>query len=53
MKLILCGGDLGEQNYYANKKLNEITDHSKPFFYLKNGESKELIFEENTNTKKL
>ena len=26
MKLILCGGGSGEQNYYANKKLNEIIE---------------------------
>ncbi len=53
MKLILCGGGSGEQNYYVNKKLNEIIDHSKPFFYFKNVESKELIFKEKTNTKEL
>lgn len=34
MKLILCGGGSGEQNYYANKKLNEIIDHSKPLLYI-------------------
>ena len=34
MKLILCGGGSGEQNYYANKKLNEIIDHSKPLLYV-------------------
>lgn len=34
MQLILCGGGSGEQNYYANKKLNEIIDHSKPLLYI-------------------
>lgn len=34
MKLILCGGGSGEQNYFANKKLNEIIDHSKPLLYI-------------------
>ena len=34
MKLILCGGGSGEQNYYANKKLNEIIDHNKPMLYI-------------------
>ena len=34
MKLILCGGGSGEQNYYANKKLNEIVDHNKPLLYV-------------------
>ena len=34
MKLILCGGGSGEQNYYANKKLNEIIEHSKPILYI-------------------
>lgn len=34
MKLLLCGGGSGEQNYYANKKLNEIIDHSKPLLYI-------------------
>ena len=34
MKLILCGGGSGEQNYYANKKLNEIIDHNKPLLYI-------------------
>lgn len=34
MKLILCGGGSGEQNYYANKKLNEIIDHSNPLLYI-------------------
>lgn len=34
MKLILCGGGSGEQNYYANKKLNEIIDHNKPLLYV-------------------
>ena len=34
MKLILCGGGSGEQNYHANKKLNEIIDHSKPILYI-------------------
>ena len=34
MKLMLCGGGSGEQNYYANKKLNEIVDNSKPLLYV-------------------
>lgn len=34
MKLILCGGGSREQNYYANKKLNEIIDHNKPLLYI-------------------
>lgn len=34
MQLILCGGGSGEQNHYANKKLNEIIDHSKPLLYI-------------------
>ncbi len=34
MKLILCGGGSGEQNYYANKKLNEIIEHNKPLLYV-------------------
>lgn len=34
MQLILCGGGSGEQNYYANKKLNEIIDHSKLLLYI-------------------
>lgn len=34
MKLILCGGGSGEQNHFANKKLNEIIDHSKPLLYI-------------------
>ena len=34
MRLILCGGGSGEQNYFANKKLNEIINHSKPILYV-------------------
>lgn len=34
MKLILCGGGSGEQDYYANKKLNEIINHRKPLLYI-------------------
>lgn len=34
MRLILCGGGSGEQNYFANKKLNEIIDSSKPLLYV-------------------
>ena len=34
MRLILCGGGSGEQNYLANKKLNEIINHSKPILYV-------------------
>ena len=36
MKLILCGGGSGDQNYYANKKLNEIIGN-RPFYYFSNG----------------
>ena len=31
---LLCGGGSGQQNYYANKKLNEIIDHSKSLLYI-------------------
>ncbi len=34
MKLLLCGGGSREQNYYTNKMLNEIIDHSKPLLYV-------------------
>ncbi len=34
MKLLLCGGGAGEQNKLANKKLDEIIDHSKPLLYI-------------------
>ena len=34
MKLLWCGGGSGEQNYYANKKLNEIINHNKPLLYV-------------------
>ena len=34
MKLLLCGGGCGEQTVEANKKLDEIIDHSKPLLYV-------------------
>ena len=43
MKLILCGGGSGKQNYYANKKLNEIINHNKPLLYIP------LAMDETTN----
>ena len=34
MKLLLCGGGAGEKTVLANKKFNEIIDHSKKVLYL-------------------
>lgn len=34
MKLLLCGGGSGEQTIEANKKFNEIIDHTKPLLYV-------------------
>lgn len=34
MKLLLCGGGSGVQTALANKKLNEIINHSKPILYI-------------------
>ena len=34
MKLLLCGGGCGEQTIEANKKFDEIIDHSKPLLYV-------------------
>lgn len=34
MQLILCGGGSGKQNFYANRKLNEIINHNKPLLYI-------------------
>ena len=34
MKLLLCGGGCGEQTIEANKKFNEIIDHTKPLLYV-------------------
>lgn len=34
MKLLLCGGGAGNQTIKANKKLNEIIDHTKPLLYV-------------------
>ena len=34
MKLLLCGGGSGEQTIKANKKFNEIIDHTKPLLYV-------------------
>ncbi len=34
MKVFLCGGGAGEQTVEANKRLNEVIDHSKPCLYI-------------------
>ena len=34
MKLLLCGGGSGLQTIEANKKFNEIIDHTKPLLYV-------------------
>ena len=34
MRLLLCGGGSGDKTIEANKKLNEIIDHSKPILYI-------------------
>lgn len=34
MKVFLCGGGTGNQTVEANKRLNEIIDHSKPCLYI-------------------
>ena len=34
MKVFLCGGGAGEQTIEANKRLNEVIDHSKPCLYV-------------------
>lgn len=34
MRLFLCGGGSGEQTLEANKRLNEIIDHTKPLLYV-------------------
>lgn len=34
MKAFLCGGGCGTQTLQANKRLNEIIDHSKPCLYI-------------------
>lgn len=34
MKVFLCGGGSGIQTIEANKRLNEVIDHSKPCLYI-------------------
>lgn len=34
MKVFLCGGGAGEQTVEANKRLNEVIDHTKPCLYI-------------------
>ena len=34
MKVFLCGGGDGAQTIEANKRLNEVIDHSKPCLYI-------------------
>ncbi|MDE7281861.1 MAG: Type 1 glutamine amidotransferase-like domain-containing protein, partial [Ruminiclostridium sp.] len=34
MKVFLCGGGSGDQTVEAYKKINEVTDHSKPCLYI-------------------
>ena len=34
MKVFLCGGGAGEKTVEANKRLNEVIDHSKPCLYI-------------------
>ncbi len=34
MKVFLCGGGSGHQTFEANKRLNEVIDHSKPCLYI-------------------
>ncbi len=34
MKVFLCGGGAGIQTIEANKRLNEVIDHSKPCLYV-------------------
>lgn len=34
MKVFLCGGGAGNQTVEANKRLNEVIDHSKPCLYI-------------------
>lgn len=34
MKVFLCGGGAGVQTIEANKRLNEVIDHSKPCLYI-------------------
>ena len=34
MKIFLCGGGAGEQTIEANKRLNEVIDHTKPCLYI-------------------
>lgn len=42
MRLLLCGGGCGEQTVLANQKLNEITDHTKPYYEFENCIKKEI-----------
>lgn len=34
MKVFLCGGGAGEQTIEANRRLNEVIDHTKPCLYI-------------------
>ena len=34
MKVFLCGGGAGEQTVEANKRLNEVIDHTRPCLYI-------------------
>jgi len=34
MKVFLCGGGAGEQTIEANRRLNEVIDHTKPCLYV-------------------
>ncbi len=34
MKVFLCGGGADVQTVEANKRLNEVIDHSKPCLYI-------------------
>lgn len=34
MKVFLCGGGAGEQTIEANKRLNDVIDHTKPCLYI-------------------
>lgn len=34
MKVFLCGGGAGEQTIEANKRLNQVIDHTKPCLYI-------------------
>ena len=42
MKVFLCGGGAGEQTIEANKRLNEVIDHTKPCLYIPLAMEREL-----------